>query len=205
MKNVTNTGKKGQFHYVAEEKKRRFIRTLCYFAVPIAILISSLLLFHTRENVIMVFAVVLCLPAGKQLVSLIMILMFHSMDKKVYQEIEEHTGSLTMVYENILTNYEKNIFVDAFAICGNQVAGYTSSDKADVKYAEEQTQKILRHNGYKVTVKIFKDYSRFLERMDSLNEHEASLRSDLPFTPDDRYPDMTREDMIRHTILAISL
>lgn len=205
MKNTTNTGKKGQYHYVTAEKKRRLIKTLIYFAFPIAILISSLLILKSRETLVMVLAVLLCLPAGKQLVSFIMIMMFKSMDVNNYKEIEQHKGSLTMVYENILTNYEKNTFVDAIAICGNQVVGYTSSAKADTKYAEEHTQKILRHNGYKVTVKILKDYNRFLERLDSMNEHEESLRSDIPFTPDERYPDCSREDMIRHTILAISL
>ena len=44
------------------------------------------------------------------------------------------------------------------AICGNQVVGYTSSDKADLKYIEQNTQKILRNNGYGVSVKILKDF-----------------------------------------------
>lgn len=205
MKNTKKTGRKGDFQYVSQEKKRRLIKTLCFFAVPVAILIIGLIIFKTRENLLTIGAVVLCLPAGKQLVSLIMIMMYKSMDKEKYQEIEKHKGSLTMVYENILTNYEKNTFVDAIAICGNQVIGYTSSEKADIKYVETNTQKIIRHNGYKVTVKVFKDFNHFIERLDTMNEHEESLRADIPFTPDDRYPDLSREDMIKHTILAISL
>ena len=110
-----------------------------------------------------------------------------------------------MVYEMVLTNYEKNTYVDVFAICGNQVIGYTSAPKADLKYAEEHTQKILHHNGYKVNVKIIKDLQPFLDRLDSMNLHAESLRSDIPFKPDERYPDLSREELIRHTILAISL
>lgn len=203
--NSKKTGKKGDFQYIKQEKKRRLIKTACYFVVPIILLIVGILIFKTRENLVTVASILLCLPAGKQLVSLIMIFLYRSMDKEQYVEIEKHKGSLTMVYENVLTNYEKNTYVDAFAICGNQVIGYTSSDKADIKYAEEHTQKILRHNGFGVTVKILKEYNHFIERLDSLNENEASLRADIPFKPDEKYPDLSREELIRHTILAISL
>ncbi len=203
---MNKIGKKGDFQYIAQEKKRRLIKTVCFFAVPIILLIAGILYFDTRENVVTIIAILLCLPAGKQMVGLIMIWLYKSMDKAKYDKIQQHKGSLTMVYETVLTNYEKSTFVDAFAICGNQVVGYTSSDKADIKYVEEHTQKILRHNEFKgVTVKILKDFNHFVERMDSLNANEASLRADIPYTPDPKYPDLSREELIKHTILAISL
>lgn len=169
------------------------------------LLIVGIHIYETRENILTVFAILFCLPAGKQMVGLIMMWMYKSMSPDLYQKISQKQGSLTMVYETVLTNYEKNTYVDAWAICGNQVIGYTSSEKADIKYAEEQTQKILRHNGYNVNVKIFKDVKPYLERLDTLNEHAESLRADISFTPDEKYPDLSREEMIRHTILIISL
>lgn len=198
-------GKKGDFHYIKEEKKRRILKTLILFAIPIAAFIAAALYYGTTTNIISVIAVVGCLPACKSMVGLIMVFMYHSMDESAYQKIESHKGSLTMSYEMVLTNYEKNTFVDAFAICGNQVIGYTSAQKADLKYAEEHTQKILHHNGYKVKVKIFKDLQSFLDRLDSMNLHAEGLRADIPFKPDERYPDLSREELIKHTILAISL
>lgn len=198
-------GKKGNFQYISQEKKRRVLKTVLFFLPSIILLIAGIVIFDTRENLLTVVAVVSCLPAGKQMVGVIMIFLYRSMDEKQYREIEAHKGTLTMVYETVLTNYEKNTYVDAIAICGNQVVGYTSSEKADLEYVEEHTQKILRHNGFGVKVKILKEYQHFLERLDSLNEHEESLRADIPFTPDERYPDLNREELIRHTILAISL
>ena len=198
-------GIKGNFQYIREEKKRRFLKTLVLFAIPIAAFVAAAVYYGTTTNLISVIAVVGCLPACKSLVGLIMVFMYRSMDDSLYQKIESHKGSLTMVYEMVLTNYEKNTYVDVFAICGNQVIGYTSAPKADLKYAEEHTQKILHHNGYKVNVKIIKDLQPFLDRLDSMNLHAESLRSDIPFKPDERYPDLSREELIRHTILAISL
>lgn len=198
-------GRKGYYQYIKSEKKKRILKTLILFLIPAVIFIIGLLLYKTKMNIISIIAVVGCLPACKSVVGTIMVFLYHSISETEFREIEVHKGSLTLSYEMVLTNYEKNTFVDAFAICGNQVIGYSSDKKADIKYAEEHTQKILHHNGYKVNVKIFKDFSPFLERLDSLNQHAESLREDIPFKPDEKYPDLSREELIKHTILAISL
>ena len=100
---------------------------------------------------------------------------------------------------------EKSGYLDAVAVCGNTVVGYTSDPKVDISYLAEQSQKIVRKNGYKVDVKILKDLKPYLERLDSMNEHKESLRNGIKFTPDERYPDLSREELIKHTILAICL
>ena len=66
---------------------------------------------------------------------------------------------------------------------------------------ETNAQKIVRKNGYKATVKIFTDIRPFLERLDSMNEHKESLEEGIKFTPDEKYPDLTRNELIRQTIL----
>lgn len=139
------------------------------------------------------------------MVSLIMILMRHPMDEKLYKEICSHAGDLVMAYEMYMTFYEKSGYLDAVAVCGNTVVGYTSDPRADTAYLAEQSQKIVRKNGYKVDVKILKDLKPYLERLDSMNEHKESLRNGIKFTPDERYPDLSREELIKHTILAICL
>ena len=45
----------------------------------------------------------------------------------------------------------------------------------------------------------------YLERLDYLNEHKEELERDIVFEPDSRYPDLSREELIKHVILAISL
>ena len=204
-KERTNIGKKGQYQYIAMEKNRRVIRTILMFLPSIALLVTGLILYKDRNNWFTIGAVLACLPACKQVVGIIMIWMYRSLTPEFYNKVSERQGSLTMVYETILTNYEKNIPVDVFAICGNQVVGYTSNAKADVKYAEKNTMSILAHNGYEVKVKVFKDERKFLEQMEYLNKNAETLRANIPFTPDERYPDLSREELIRYTILAISL
>ena len=69
----------------------------------------------------------------------------------------------------------------------------------------QQVKKILKQNGYKVDVKVLTDLKPYLERLDYLNAHKEELVKDIVFQPDERYPDLSREEMIKHIILAVSL
>ena len=117
----------------------------------------------------------------------------------------EHQGSLDMAYELYMTFYEKSAYIDAAAVCGNTVVAYSSDPKIDASFMETNSQKIIRKNGYKVTVKIFTDLRPFLERLDSMNDHRESLEEGIKFTPDEKYPDLSRNELIRQTILALCL
>ena len=44
-----------------------------------------------------------------------------------------------------------------------------------------------------------------LERLDSMNDHRESLEEGIKFTPDEKYPDLSRNVLIRQTILALCL
>ena len=178
---------KGNFGYFRSEKRRRLIITAILFAVPLFIFFTC------------------CLPACKSMVNLIMILKCRPMDAGLYQKIHEHQGSLDMAYELYMTFYEKSAYIDAAAVCGNTVVAYSSDPKIDASFMETNSQKIIRKNGYKVTVKIFTDLRPFLERLDSMNDHRESLEEGIKFTPDEKYPDLSRNELIRQTILALCL
>ena len=147
-----NSSRKGDYGYLASEKKRRILITAVLFAVPLLIFFSAMLYFHTRLTIWTVIAVVGCLPACKSLVSLIMIFRARQVETSVYRRIHEHAGELTMSYEMYMTFYEKSANIDAFAICGNTVVGYSSDPKIDVAFMERECQKILRGNSFKATV-----------------------------------------------------
>ena len=197
--------RKGEFGYFKVEKKRRLLITLALFVVPLFIFFSAWIYHGSRLTIWTVVATVGCLPACKSTVSLIMILMRRQMDEGLYQQIRSHEGELVMAYEMYMTFYEKSGYVDAIAVCGNDVVGYSSDPQTDAAFIGAEAQKILRKNGYKVHVKILKDLRPFLERLDSMNEHKDSLEEGIKFTPDERYPDLSRNELIKHTILAICL
>ena len=152
-----------------------------------------------------VVAVVGCLPACKSMVGLLLALPQPSLSLEIYEAVAEAGEGLTMAYELYITSYEKSGYVDAIAICGNEVVGYTSQKKTDASYMETYIQKILRQNGFGVHVKIMGEFRAYLERLHSLREHRETLEKNIPFTPNEQYPELTRSELIKHTLLAIAL
>lgn len=196
---------KGDFGYIQWQKKQRILVTLGLFFIPLVAFVIGVLVTGTRNNLITVIAVVGCLPACRSLVGVIVMWMQKPMEEELYQEIRQHQKELTMAYELVVTTYEKNAFLDAVAICGNKVAAYSSRMKESPEYIEQHIRKILKQNGYKTEVKVFKEKRAYLDRLDHLNAHKAELERDIKFEPDERYPDLDRDQLIRHLILAISL
>ncbi|MCI8559412.1 MAG: hypothetical protein HFI19_16980 [Lachnospiraceae bacterium] len=198
---------KGTFGYTDAHKKQQLLKTFIFFLLPLAIFLTGCITTKTKQNYFTVVAVVGCLPACKEMVNVLMFLKRSSMPEKLYQEIASHTeGSKGMetAYELVLTTYEKSYPIAAVAIKGNEVIGYTDTAKeTDWKAAEEHIRKILKQNGIpKAHVHIFQDLPQFLERIDAL---AAQKKENLPFTPDERYPNLTREQVIREVILALSI
>ncbi len=45
----------------------------------------------------------------------------------------------------------------------------------------------------------------FLERLDSMNAHKESLEEGIKFRPDEKYPDLSRNELIKHTIVSCAI
>lgn len=206
MKQKKKKIQKGDFGYISSQKKKRLLLTLVLFAIPLMIFFTGLIQTKTRNNLFTVVALLGCLPACKCAVGMIMMWMRKPMKRETYEKILPHTGNLVMSYEMYLTTYQKSEFVDAFAVCGSMVVGYAENPKEkNMAYMEEHVQKILRSNGYKEKVHIFTELKPFLERLDYMESHRGELNENIRFTPDENYPHLSREELIKHTILAISL
>ena len=201
---LTQTNK-GEFGYLKKERKRRIIIASIMLGVPLFIFITMWIYLGTRNSIWTIIALVGSLPGCKAVVDVVMTMMARPMDPDLYKKIHLLLGNLVMAYEMYMTFYEKKAVIDAIAVCGNTVVGYTSDSSADTEYMAAEAQKLIRKNGYKVDVKILKELRPFLERLDSMNAHKDSLEEGLRFTPDPRYPDYTRDDMIKHVILNLCI
>ena len=196
---------KGDRGYFKSEKKKRLLVFLALLCLPLLIYFIGWAVNHTNATIITVLAIVGVLPACRALVGVIMIMPRQEMPESDYEAIQQHVGSLTMGYELYMTEYEKNTPVEAVAIAGNTIVGLVRSPKADLRFGEKHITNILRQNGIPSHVTLMSDMKKFLERLDSMDEHRASLREGVRYTPDSRYPDLDIEDLILNTLLAISL
>ena len=193
--------RKGDYGYIRREKKKRLLVTLGLFVLPAIVFIVGLVLADgNKSNIFTVVAVVGCLPGCRAAVGFIMM---------VYDAIEAKNGKLLMGYEMYITQEKSSLMIEAAAFCGEEIACYTSRAK-DQKQIEDCTtylNKIIRANGYKCHVKIFDREKAFLERLDSLNRNYDELEKSAieNFKPDERYPDLSRTELVKHTMLALAL
>ena len=188
--------RKGDYGYIRREKKKRLLVTLGLFVLPAIVFIVGLVLADgNKSNIFTVVAVVGCLPGCRAAVGFIMMVMQKPVDKAVYDAIEAKKGKLLMGYEMYITQEKSSLMIEAAAFCGEEIACYTTRAK-DQKQIEDCTtylNKIIRANGYKC--------------LDSLNRNYDELEKSASenFKPDERYPDLSRTELVKHTMLALAL
>lgn len=198
-------GAKGNYGYVKAERKKRLLITLLLFAIPLLIFFSGLIYNGTRNNILTVVAILGCLPACKSTVGAIMIWLVKPMKESDYRAIAAQAGNLTMAYELLFTTYEKNTFVDALAICGNQLVGYSSRLEKGSQDIEKHLTNMMRNDGFALQVKIIPKLEVYLERLAFLEKNQEAIRAGVRHTPRNEEAGISREEQIREQLLTIAL
>ncbi len=193
---------KGKFGYTLAHRKRQICKTSLYAALALAIFLLGLYATRQTNNVLTIVAVVGALPVSKELVGVVMSFKRKPMDPKVYTQISEKAGDLEQIYELLFTTSEKSYAVDAAVIEGKDVICYTSDPKCDVRELQQHLVKMLNANDYKENVKIFTDLKKFTDRIGDLKRRE---KEEIPYTKNSIYPDLNRDQLIKHLLLALSV
>lgn len=174
MKTQKNKILKGEFGYLKRKTKVEIIKTIVFFGISLGLMLMGYLSTGTKTNLLTVVAVLGLLPASKSLVSVIMYLRVPDYSETVWQAIEEKKGEVMILYNLYLTSYKQNFAIDAFAIRGNNVIGYTDFEKCDVEACQTHIQDLAKMNSLTgLTVKIFKDQKKFEERLVQLTALDA--------------------------------
>ena len=204
MPGKTAKGKPGYYRY---EKVKRCLVTLLMFAIPIGIFITGVIMTGTRKNLLTVVAILGVIPAARFAVSWIMVMMQKDVPEEVVAQTDAAAPDLVRAYELTVTAYEGQMPLDALVVCGNELVCFASNGKKDkIPMMQKHMAKILASNGYSgVNVKIFGEEKPFLDRVKAVAARPDTYREGIRFTPDSRYPDLSREEMILHTIMAISI
>ncbi len=196
--------KKGYYGYVKKERIKRLITTLVLFALPLLFFVTGYVTTHSTKNLFTVIAVVGCLPGCKSLVGTIMIFLVKPMKEKDHKAIKAHAGKVLVGYELYITSYEHSEFVCAAAVHGSQIICYSDCLKNPPEILEEHIAKLMDQNGYHQKVKVFTRLEQFIDRLDTLNAHYEELDK-TTFTPDPRYPDYNRNQMVMHLLYRLAL
>lgn len=193
---------KGNFGYTVSHRKWQILKMSCYIAIALAVFLLGFLVTKTTRNVLSVVAIVGALPISKELVGVIMSFKRKPMDKKLYEQISAKAGNLEQIYELLFTTSETSYGVEAAVIEGRDVICYTVDPKCEIAKLQTHLYKMLNASDYKENVKVFTDFKKFMDRVGDLERRE---KEEIPYNRNPRYPDLTRDQLVKHTLLALSI
>ena len=193
---------KGNYGYALSHRKWQILKLSVYVALALGVFLLGLITTKTTKNLMSIVAIVGALPISKELVGVIMSFKRKPMDKKLHQEISVKAGDLEQIYELLFTTAEKSYPVEAVVIEGRDVICYSIDPKCETAALQTHLYKLLNANDYKQSVKVFTDYKKFMDRVGDLARRE---KEEIPYKQNQIYPDLNRDQLVKHTLLALSI
>lgn len=165
---------KGSFGYIQNRRKFTALRTILYFALSISLYVAGYVTTGSNKNLLTIVAVLGCLPSCKSAVNFIIFLRAKSCSQELRDAVEKFDTELTSFYDLYFTSYQKNYQVSHMVLKGNVLCGITESEKCDVNEAQKHLEQMLSQEGIKnMTVKIFSDRRKYIDRLSQLVELET--------------------------------
>ena len=193
---------KGKYGYTLSHRKWQILKMSLYIVLALAVFLLGWAATKTTKNVLSIVAIVGALPISKEMVGVIMSYKRKPMEKAVYEQISAKAGNLEQIYELLFTTQEKSYGVEAAIVEGRDVICYTADSNCEVSVLQKHLLKMLDANGYKQNVKIYTDLKKFLDRVGDL---ERRTKEEIPYKQNPTYPDLNRDQLIKHLLLALSI
>ncbi len=174
----TNRKKKGEKGYLAYQKKAVVLRTALLFALSLAVFGIGLVSTGHKENLLTIVAVLGCLPASRSAVNMVMLLRYHGISEEDAAQIALHTKNLDSLYDLVFTSYEKNYEIHHMAYRADCLIGYTKNADCDAQKCAGHLRGLCAQNRLqKVDIKIFKDLSKYINRLEQLQSMQEDAVS----------------------------
>ena len=165
--------KKGTYGYIGKQRRWEIIKTVLMFGISIALYAAGYITTKSNKNWLTLIAVLGCLPASKSAVSMIMFLKAKGCSAGTKDAVSEKAKGLSGRYDLYLTSYAKNFQISHLVMKGKNIAGITEQDGFDESACSQHLKTLFAQNGFHdITVKIFRDQGKYLERVKSLQESE---------------------------------
>lgn len=165
------SNRKGTYGYIARQRRREILKTALMFGVSIALYAAGYIATKSNKNLLTLAAVLGCLPASKGLVSTIMFCRAKGCSESLKEAIGESASGLCGRFDLYLTSYSKNFQISHIVMKGKNLIGITEQGNFDEKACYEHIRNMFSQNGFHdLTVKIFRDREKYLERIGGLRE-----------------------------------
>lgn len=171
---------KGSYGYIENRKLFTALRTLLYFAVCIGLYVMGYVTTGSNKNLLTIVAILGMLPACKSAVNMIIFLRAGGCSGALQEKVCAYDEELTTFYDMYFTSYQKNYPISHMVLKGNILCGITEHPKCDTNEAEKHLEQMLAQEGIKnVTVKIFTNTGKYIERIGQLEKLETEDHKNL--------------------------
>jgi hypothetical protein len=165
---------KGSYGYMENRKLMTTLRTLLYFVLCIGLYLLGYVTTGSNKNLLTIVAILGTLPACKSAVNMIIFLRARGCSARLQEQVCPYDTVLTTFYDLYFTTYQKNFAVSHMVLKGNVLCGVTENPKCDAKDVEEHLEHMMAQEGIKnVTVKIFSDVGKYVDRLGQLTKLET--------------------------------
>lgn len=163
--------KKGTYGYIERQRRWEIIKTIVMFGISLSLYVAGYVATKSNKNLLTLVAVLGCLPASKSAVNMIMFFKAKGCSAEMKKAIGKKADGLCERYDLYLTSYAKNFQISHLVMKGKNMVGITEQDSFDESACQQHLKTLFSQNGFRdITVKIFSDTEKYLERVKSLQE-----------------------------------
>lgn len=164
--------KKGTYGYIKRQTKIEIIKTVFMIALCAGTYYLGIYLTGSNQNLLTFVAILGCLPMAKFFVNAVLFIKAKGCSVSLHDELVNNNINPTF-WDLYFTAYKESFQVSALYYNKGCLVGITEDKNFNEEACNKHLTEILNNCGYKnVTIKIFDDRSKFIERCNSLNELE---------------------------------
>lgn len=168
---------KGDYGYVSSQKKVELVKTVFMLALSLGLYFMGIATTGDNKNLLTFVAVFGTLPMAKFCVNFIMFLKARGTSKDLYDEVSS-VNSTDVLYDLYFTDYKKSYQISALIYKKGSVIAITEDPKLSILDAEAHIKEVLANiNVTNVTVKVYSDKQKFMERLSTLSEETVDAPS----------------------------
>lgn len=162
--------KKGCFGYLKHQRTVEILKTVLCLAVSVALYRIGIYSTGSNKNLLTLVAVLGCLPMAKFAVNSIMFIRANGCSREAKEKMDAK-GLTPLFFDLYFTTFKKNFQISALDYKKKNLIMLTEDSNIDMQAAEDHFKEVLGNCGYStVTVKIFTDMDKFIDRMSELKD-----------------------------------
>ena len=164
--------KKGEYGYIKHQRTIEVIKTVAMLILCIAVYRLGIYSTGSNKNYLTFVAVLGCLPMAKFAVNATMFSKAKGCSEEAFNEISK-AKTAPWFYDLYFTTFKKNFQVSSLFYKKKNLILLTEDSKTDVAACEEHLTEVLKNCGYEnVTIKVFDNSKKFVERLNDLADLE---------------------------------